>query len=69
MKSEIVKINNKYAVRFKKWYHLTWRYMGITTDWDYIRGDMDFCFVDTLEQAESKAKFLKKDFEVIKALN
>jgi len=33
MKKQVVKIEGKYAARFKKWYHLQWRYIGVRKAW------------------------------------
>ena len=33
MKKQVVKIEGRYAARFKKWYHIQWRYIGIRKTW------------------------------------
>lgn len=33
MNIQIVKHNDIYLARFKKWYHLKWRYIGTMTAW------------------------------------
>lgn len=54
MKKQIVKINDKYAARIKKWYHIRWRYLGIITFWIEIPDDASAILVDTIKEAESK---------------
>ncbi len=33
MKKQIIKINGRYYPRYKKWYHLRWRYVGNYSWW------------------------------------
>lgn len=33
MKTEIIKVGDMYAARYKKWYHLRWRYIGRIHSW------------------------------------
>lgn len=34
MKKEVVNVNGKYAARFKRWYHIRWRYIGNAHTWN-----------------------------------
>ena len=51
MKTEIIKYENQYAARYKKWYHLRWRYIGLRYTWLHAH---DFCLTQTYEQALEK---------------
>ena len=56
MRGEIVKVNDKFAARFKRWYHLRWRYIGINYTHSFRYAGMSFIECDTYKEAESKLK-------------
>jgi len=64
-KKQVVKVNDKYAARYKKWWQLSWRYVGINDVWSgrYLT----YCFVltDTKEQACEKLNNWLPKIEVL----
>ena len=53
-KKQIVKVNDKYAARYKKWWQFSWRYIGINYTWSERCLHYDFVLCDTKEQACEK---------------
>jgi len=60
---QVVKINNKYAARYKKWYHFHWKYIGIEESW--LKFNYNFILVDTKEEACEKLRKWFAEPEVI----
>ena len=65
-KKQVVKVNDKYAARYRKWYQFSWRYLGQAAIWDKTELHQDFILTDTKEAACSK---LKRFFPTIEVLN
>ena len=54
MKKEIVRVNDRYAVRYKRWYHLRWRYIGHNYIWFKYDLHKDFITCRTYEESKNK---------------
>jgi len=65
-KKQVVKVNDKYAARYKKWWQTNWIYIGINSTWSKTHLHCDFVLEETKEAACEK---LKKWFSEIIVLN
>ena len=51
IKKQVVKVNDKYAARYKKWWQLEWTYIGQNHTWDKDYLHNGFILLDTKEEA------------------
>lgn len=58
MKKEIVQSRIGYYARYKKWYHIRWRYIGINHTWIHPYG---FCASSTYQEAQEKLDYFFPD--------
>tara|TARA_R110002051_G_scaffold288934_1_gene351820 strand:+ start:69 stop:341 length:273 start_codon:yes stop_codon:yes gene_type:complete len=65
-KKEVVKVNDKYAARYKKWWQISWRYIGIDCVWGKSKLNRDYVLENTEEEAFYK---LKKWFPIVVKTN
>ena len=68
MNIQIVKHNDIYLARFKKWYHLKWRYIGTMTAWTEVNEGTTCLFCRNEKDAFDRLKLYFKDFEIIRTL-
>jgi len=66
MKIELVKKGEYYFVRFKRWYSLSWRTVGMNHNWRSKTVYDDLFTRKTKDQAESIFKQMKAEIEIIK---
>ena len=71
MKQQIVKIGDSYAARYKKWWHIQWRYVGELYSWTTLQIYSDMRLWDVIEcctsdEAENRLKAIDKKIVVIK---
>jgi hypothetical protein len=55
-KKEVVKVNDKFAARYKKWWQISWRYIGIQSSWGRSKLNRIYVLEDTKEDACYKLK-------------
>jgi hypothetical protein len=65
MKKEIIKIGNGYCARYKKWYNLNWRYIGI--NYSHRKPMLGMLHL-TEESAIDSLNRMFHDYEVVKSL-
>ena len=53
MKKQIVELGGYYAIRYKKWYHIRWRYIDKTIDHSPLPYIFKNCLCDTEHQAKN----------------
>lgn len=51
MEKQIIKHGDKFAARYKKWYHLRWRYIGLSYTWNSIN---EYVLTNTYDKALDK---------------
>ena len=54
MERQIIKYGNQYAARYKKWYHLHWRYIGRITTWINFNEYNVFILCESEREAEDR---------------
>ena len=52
MKAQIIKMNGKYAARYKRWYQFQWHYLSLNYTWTAREPVMRYCLMDTELEAE-----------------
>ena len=52
MKAQIIKMNGKYAARYKRWYQFQWSYLSLTYIWTDREDIVRYCLMDTELEAE-----------------
>lgn len=65
-KKQVVKVNDKYAARYKKWWQISWTYIGINSTWSKKYLFADYVLEPTKEAACNK---LSKWFPKVEVLN
>jgi hypothetical protein len=65
-KKQVIKVNDKYAARYKKWWQISWTYIGIDETWSERYLYNSYVLEDTKEAACNK---LKRWFPKIEILN
>lgn len=64
-KKEVVRINGKYAARFKKWWQLDWRYIGQSYTHLNLSRNSDYILEENIEDANAKLKIWFPNIEII----
>jgi hypothetical protein len=65
-KKQVVKVNDKYAARYKKWWQINWTYIGIESTWSKRHLLKDYVLEEKKEAACNK---LKRWFPEVVVLN
>lgn len=63
LKTQVVRVGDgKFAARYKRWYNLSWTYIGINYNWKSFTLKDGYVVVDSEEEACKKIK--EKFFEI-----
>ena len=65
MKAEVVKIDEMFTARIKKWYHWDWWYIGSVSLWKNGKSIRNYCLLHSEDNARDRLKWYTKTFEVI----